>query len=326
MMKWILGVTFALSFAAVRIAFAQAPGVQIESAQPLLKNEPLLEKAKALREAGRLLTTEKIASLLNSPQPCAIQISDCGTKQLKGRDVADRARRGYMRIGWYFLCPKCDHWHLALSGGYAIAKDVIVTCHHCIKNDREMREGYFIAVDSAGNVLPVTGVLAKSESMDTAILRVEGGEFTPLPLNDNVAPGDTAYCFSDPLDQLGYFSTGIVNRFFRLPGGNGAPGSMEELKSLRLNVSTDWAPGSSGAAVLDECGNVIGHVSMISPLSEGKRPAAVTPAAEAPKDRARQDRFGGAVLITLHEAIPARSVLALAKSMAETKPAGPPEK
>ena len=51
----------------------------------------------------------------------------------------------------------------------------------------------------------------------------------------------------------------------------------EELKAssqkdhLRVNVSTDWAPGSSGSAVLDQCGNVIGHVSTISHCDNRRR-------------------------------------------------------
>ncbi len=334
-MKLLIVFLLAISFVGAGMVLAQAPGVPVESVQPLLQNEQLLEKAKALRETGRLLPAVKITEMLKLPQPCAIQLPVCGNKVLRGREVAEHARHGYVRVGWYFLCPKCDHWHLALSGGYAIAKNAVVTCHHCVQNNREMREGYFVAVDFKGNVLPVTAVLAKSQSMDAAILRVEGGEFTPLPLNESVAPGDPAYCLSDPLEQLGYFSTGIVNRFFWRPDRHGAPGSIEELKALRVNVSTDWAPGSSGAAVLDECGNVIGHVSAIAPMAETGRAAALTPAeekpkvpekSEAPKPQPPRDRFGGAVLITLHEAVPARSILALVKSMVEAKPAEPPAK
>ena len=66
-------------------------------------------------------------------------------------------------------------------------------------------------------MLPVTAVLAKSKSMDAAILRVSGGRFTPLPLNDEVAPGDAAFCLSDPSGRSGYLSVGIVNRFYWLP-------------------------------------------------------------------------------------------------------------
>ena len=70
-----------------------------------------------------------------------------------------------------------------------------------------------------------------------------------------------------------------------------------------MNVSTDWGPGSSGAAVLDAAGNVIGHVTTIRPLFDQ---------GAAPADAGHpEDRFAGAPLMTLHDAIPAKSVLKL---------------
>jgi hypothetical protein len=325
---------------------AQAPGVPVENLQPLLQDSAIIEKAGKLREAGKLLDAEAIAKQLVTPMPGAVKLPEVATKPLRGREIAERARQGYLRLGWYYLCPRCDHWHVSLAGAYAIAPDAIATCHHCVTVKDDMRKGYLIAVDSTGEVLPVTAILAKSQTMDCAILRVEGGNFKALPLNDNVAPGDPAYCLSEPLGQHGYFSTGIVNRFYWQRPATGAPGSVDAVKSLRVNVSTDWAPGSSGAAVLDECGNVIGHVSTISPMAEGGRPAtvqqpepkaAVDPKKETPKvapktpdqplpaPRVMRDRFGGAVLITLHEAVPARGVRALAGTLDKAPEAKTPE-
>src|SRR4029079_14246644 len=48
-------------------AAAQAPGIPIEDPGSLSFNEPLLEKAKALREAGSLLDIEKVKALLAAP-------------------------------------------------------------------------------------------------------------------------------------------------------------------------------------------------------------------------------------------------------------------
>jgi len=93
-----------------------------------------------------------------------------------------------------------------------------------------------------------------------------------------------------------------------------------------VHVSTEWAPGSSGAAVLDLCGNAIGHVANISPLTEkghfipakppetkpGEELAKIDPQISKP---ATADRFQGAVLITMHIAIPARGVLGLVQSL-----------
>ena len=312
------------TFLASPVVRAQAPDVPIESSAPLILNAVLLEKAKALRESGKLLTAAKISELLKTPVAAPIALPEPGTKPLAGREVAERARKAYLRLGWYYLCPRCDHWHLNLAAAYAISADGgAATCHHVVVPARDMREGYLVAVDHAGNVLAVTGVLAKSQTMDVAILHIDGGDFAPLPLNDQVAPGDAAFCLSDPLGQLGYLSRGIVNRFFRNGESTAAPGSLDDLKQLRVNVSTDWAPGSSGAAVLDECGNAIGHVSTISPMSEEEGSSAPAPDApkRAGKGKAAQPkatRFNGATLITLHEAIPARGVIALARAMNET--------
>jgi hypothetical protein len=94
----------------------------------------------------------------------------------------------------------------------------------------------------------------------------------------------------------GYFSSGIINRFYVRPGGSAANPA-----DKRLNVSTDWAPGSSGAAILDECANVIGHVARIKPLLGDK-----------PGDEP-DDHGDGATptLMTLHEAVPSGTVLKL---------------
>jgi hypothetical protein len=304
---------------------AQAPGVPIETNRPRMGDAQVLERAKEIREAGGLLSAAQVTEQIGKPLGGNIELPKTATEPLPGREVAARARAAYVQLGWYYLCPRCEHWHLSLSGAYAIAKDAIATCHHCIVPKADMREGYLIAVDQTGAVIPVTGVIAKSETMDAAILRVGGGSFGVLPLNDQVAQGDTAYCFSEPLGQEGYFSAGIVNRFLWRAGKKGEPGSIDELKYLRVNVSTDWAPGSSGAAVLDAAGNAIGHVSTIAPLREtpapGARPAA-TPAPDADKQeppKTRTDRFSGATLITLHEAVPARGVMALAQEAAKAK-------
>ena len=296
------------------VACAQSRGVPIES-EGSAAPKSVLEQAEQMRLNGLLLKSDAVSAQLAAPVPGPVQLANALDKPLRPRDVAERARTGGVHVGWYYLCPDCNQWHASLLGGYAIARDAVVTGRHCVEPDKNpMREGYLIAVDSGGKVRPVTAVLAESKPMDAVILRVGGGDLTPLALNDNVAPGDLAYCLSDPLGQHGYFSVGTVNRFLWLPGRRGDPGSLEELNFLRVNVSTEWAPGSSGSAVLDDCGNVIGHVATIAPLAEEGRSSPVKSSEKKTKPVAH-DRFNGAVLITIHTAVPARGVMALARSL-----------
>lgn len=297
---------------------AQADGVPIEPWQ-LSPMDPLwVNQAEKLRVEGKLLNDKLVSAALSEPANEKIELLTPRTERQDPKWVAQHARKAVVRIGWYFLCPNCDKWHLNFAGGYAVSHDgAVATCFHCIEpNSRTMREGYLIAIDSEQNVCPVTSILRADKEMDAAIVRVEGLKSEPLSLNDQVSPGDPAYLLSDPLGISGYFSNGMVNRFFWLPGKNGGdPQSLTGARALRVNVSTDWAPGSSGSPVLDHYGNVIGHVAVIHSLSSNNRgptPGQST-AQEGEGPRARLGRSSPTVII-LHDAVAARGVKLLAES------------
>lgn len=290
---------FALS---VVTSHAQAPGVSIEEQSPRgvkAEQSELSRQARELFEAGQLLSLEATTELIDSPLAVALKLPPAQQKPLSATEIAQRARQSHFKIGWAYLCNNCDNWHINLAGGYAITDDgVIATCAHVVKTDRKkMRDGSIIAVDADGKVHPVTSILATDDKIDGALLKIEA-ETTPLPLNDQVAPGDAAFCLSRPLKQGGYFSQGIVNRFYwNQNPRDDDPGSLKSLGALKMNVSSRWAPGSSGSAVLDVCGNVIGHVSTISTMG---------------KKGSRKDGDKSRTLITLHTATPARAMMALA--------------
>ncbi len=289
----------ALLGATLSLAHAQAPGVPIEQPGEATGSRAVLEKAGALKEAGKLLSTDRIKELLAKPVPETVTVVAPKNAPLSRADIYEEARRDRVQVGWYYLCHKCNHWHTRLAGGYPVTEDgVIVTCHHVAKPADDMREGYLVIVDSAGAVTPVTSIIASSAERDICILRAAGGKFSPMRLNEAVRPGDAAYCLSDPLGVTGYFSDGMVNRFYRKADSKGT-----DDEALRLHVSTDWAPGSSGSPVLDQSGNVIGHVSTISSMSQGGGEG--------------QPRRGGTQIV-LHEASPAHGVITLLKEAAKS--------
>ncbi len=295
------------------VIYAQAVGVPIVEQSPEgfdLDEAKLGKLIAALHEEGKLLSVETLEAQMKSPVAEPITLKEKSDKLLDPEAVVRVARAGSVRIGWCYLCDSCDDWHLSLAGGYAISADgAVATCAHVIDAPPSKKASLVVA-DHDGNVFPVTKVLAFDELMDAAIVKVDH-KLTPLALNADVRPGEDAFCFSSPLDQMGYFSRGMVNRFYwgRVDRG-GDDTSLEALRSLRMNVSTPWAPGSSGSPVLDPFGNVIGHVSEIMPLSnaseeykngqDGSSPATLS------------DIDSSTPLITLHTAIAARSVIALA--------------
>ena len=306
--------------------FAQAPGVPVERDEILTDDAPLVAKAAALKGVGKLLSNKQIAAALESPSPAPLVLPAPSVERLEPRALAERGRKALVRIGWYYLGKRSKKWHVNLADGYAISADgAAATCRHCVApEEQEMREGYLIAADASGNVFPVTAVLSQDKEMDAAIVRVEGGNFTPLALNDQTAPGDTVYVFSDPMSAVGYFTSGILNRFFWLDGSKSLDaGSLEGARNLRIHVSADWAPGSSGAAVLDVCGNAVGHVSVIDPLVSDDPLSPVDKPGNQGKNAKKKSAppADRSTLIILHEAVAARGVRLLARQMAEPLPA-----
>ena len=283
---------------------AQAPGVPICSQGPQESQyrDRLLNAARALFGKGDALKTDQARKQLRRTS-CQLVLPEASTTKLSAREICITARHSHLRVGWSYLCDKCGKWHINLAGGYALTSSgAVATCFHVVEPAREMRDGCLVAVDEEETVLSVTEVLAANRDSDACIVRVPGGGFRPLPLNTNVYPGDTAYCYSDPAQHRDYFSAGIVNRFYQLSGPRPAGArSSAAVTPTRINLSTDWALGSSGSAVLDECGNAIGHVTTISTVREEPTPKAQDSHVERP------------AAIVFHEAVSARDVLRLTR-------------
>ncbi len=293
-MKALLSIRVLL-LAASSSVFAQAPGVPIiretRGAPP-----ELIEAAKKLRDEGKLISMATAQEQL-ARTSCELVLPASSSQLLPGGEIWQRARAAHVRVGYLYLCTKCDKQHLNIAGGYAITADgAVATCFHVVE-PKDMKEGHLVAVTEKGAVLPVLEVLAGNRANDVAIVRVQAAQpLEPLPLNPNVRPGDEAWCYSDPFGRSNYFSKGIINRFFQRSVTSGAV-------SVRINVSTDWAPGSSGSAVLDSCGNAIGHVSEIS--AQGSQPSPRATAPEANKT--------GQTYIIFHDAVRAADVLGLTR-------------
>lgn len=257
--------------------------------------DDIIAKALEIREKVCAIDKAEIDKQLLAPTPEPIKLPPALTKELSPEEIAEHARTFNLRVGYCYKCMSCDHWHISLAGGYAIAPNVIVTCDHVLATKTKMRDGFIVAVDHAGNIACGTAVLARNPTMDAAIIKVSGTKFTPVPLNANVKQGSLSYCFSYPLKQQGYFSTGVINRFYwHNQYKDQDKKTIDGISYLRLNYSNDWAPGSSGSPLFDDSGNVTGHVSTISSLSNGKN---------------------SSPMITLHEGVPARAVQTLVAAL-----------
>lgn len=295
------------------ITQGQAPGVPIYAeGRGARVNEGLLEQAKKLQGDSALLSMTQVAEQ-SARRSCDLSLPAANTKPLNARERWQRARQAHIRVGVYYLCSKCAHWHLSLAGGYAITSDgAVATCAHVLAPPANFKEGWLVAANEDDVLLPVTSILACNSGTDSAIIRVKSAQpLTPLPLGFDVSPGDSVWCFSDPSGKRGFFSEGIVSRFVKRPFMRKReleklPESTTAPSPVWLETTTDWSPGSSGSALIDECGNCVGHVSEIQTILESPLPSRRRNGESAPV------RQLGTQMI-FHQAIGAVEVKALVK-------------
>jgi S1-C subfamily serine protease len=195
-------------------------------------------------------------------------------QKLVAPDLCDRLRQSTLAVGSFYKCPDCGEWHFNSSAGFVVGEGgVICTCCHVVQaEDEGVKESYLIAADHAGRVFPVQSVLGSDTEADTCFIKIDAPGLKPLPLRPGARTGERVYCLSHPGGYFFMFTQGMVARVNRkrneVLDEHGQTNGLLTRPILFLNVTAEFAPGSSGAPVVDETGNVVAQVASIAEAGE----------------------------------------------------------
>ncbi len=154
----------------------------------------------------------------------------------------------------------CKRWHAGTSSGVVVdSSGLIVTNYHVMNS----KDGLSTIVRlKNGKIFPVIKVLAADKDADLALIKIDATELPALPVAPNLDVGESVYTISHPLSRFYMFTQGMVARHFTLYKGP------KENLGPRMSITADYAAGSSGAPVLDACGNVVGLISSTMPMAK----------------------------------------------------------
>lgn len=245
---------------------AAAPNTAINDAA----FEANVEAAAAeLVAEGKLITLDALIASLPETRE-GLDLPGAGSSRLDPPEIAERLRAATLAVGYVFFCVDCDAWHCHLSTGFVVAPGgVICTSFHVFQiEDADAGKSYPVAVDTGGNVYPIVRMLAADVDADTCLVQAAGADqLIPLALGPQPRVGERVFLMSHPDTRYFRFTEGIVARWVSEP--------LEDGTELRLlDVTAEFAPGSSGGPVVDSYANVVGHVSTISatPLDVDGKP------------------------------------------------------
>jgi len=172
--------------------------------------------------------------------PAYISAQKTITKKLTPREIAQQTLPSTV-----LLVMRNSNTEEAKSGsGFFIAEDIVATNFHVAK---ETTEGY-AKIYGQDKLYEILGVVGTDEKNDLALLKIKGIKGKALKLNtdDSIAIGDEVFAVGNPKGLEGTFSQGIISSI-RKTG-----------KFNLLQITASISAGSSGGAVLNDNGEVIG--------------------------------------------------------------------
>lgn len=196
------------------------------------------------------------------PSTLKLNLPTPSTTALTPEQLYTKRLNGALIFGKMYSCGQCPKMHISLiATASAITEDGICLANYHMIHPIVSREGvlkgdsiYFLA-DRDGQIYPIVEVMAYSRDEDAAVIRIDtrGNKLEAIPLGQDAATGSHVNLISHPKQMLYTYTQGYVTRntMYNYP----------ERPILDLmEVSADFAEGSSGGPFMDDKGNLIGMV------------------------------------------------------------------
>ena len=195
---------------------------------------------KQLREEKRSeLTLPALAPTLENHQP----------------EVYDRTRNASLVLGHLYLCGKCENYHANLAGGVILSPDgLVLTNYHVI----DFKDAIvFGAMTANGTIFGIEKVVASSKQHDLALLKLrEAKDLTYVVPQEKIETGEEIFVISHPDGHFYTLTKGYVARKYLTP----------EQKTPMLQITADFAKGSSGAGIFNARGELAGIATSTSSI------------------------------------------------------------
>jgi len=265
--SWITVVLF-LSYSGIRLQADEKNSARDSSV--FLDQEKFLmifeNRAKEIFEKGNFLTVENAVKQLEETEGKTIKIRRVAPndKVLDKSEIHSQVLKSIVVYGIAFDCGNCDLMHVNPASGYVIDEDgLIVTNQHVIESFTNGEDGNknltMQIMTSSGKVYPVIEIISASKRYDLAVVKVDtgGDKLIPIAFGEDAEVGDDVYVLSNPQGMLFYFSSGIVSRYYLLRSN---PHDFHDAIP-EMQITAEYAVGSSGAPVVNNKGNLVSTVS-----------------------------------------------------------------
>lgn len=124
----------------------------------------------------------------------------------------------------------------------------------------DLRDSLLFVATEAGKIYSISSILSYSRSGDLAFFKIDtrGDRLVPIPMGGDLAVGENVHALTNPAGYPYVYTNGVVSRTFIKESGNPF--------GNRVEITADFAKGSSGGPIMDDRGNMIAMVSCLHPI------------------------------------------------------------
>jgi len=226
--------------------------VAADPGEPFLDDEAIKAAFEThlgeLFQAGGLPTTSHLAGQLKKANATSLPLPAIAKPDSPppANPVA-RARAATLILGHLFLCGKCEKYHANLAGGVLLSPDGLALTNYHVMDSREAV--VFGAMTAGGQIYGIESVLASSKRDDLALVKLLDARDLPhVPLCRTLHSGEELFVISHPDGHFYTLSRGDLARKYLTP--------REHVP--RLQITADFAKGSSGSGIFNARGELIG--------------------------------------------------------------------
>lgn len=201
---------------------------------------------------------------LEESTPVNVIPRPAGKRKLKPGEIIEQRRESVLMIFKYMRATtrpeSIQPWATAVV--LSEAGVCVTNCHvlwQLIDTAARLdaRDSLLFVATEAGKVYSITSVLGYDRCGDLAFFKIDtrGDRLVLMPLGQDLSAGDNVHALTHPEGYPYTYTNGVVSRTFIKvsdnPFGN------------RVEITADYAKGSSGGPIMDDRGNMIAMVSCI---------------------------------------------------------------
>lgn len=232
-----------------------------------LESELLDSLKKAAFPFKGVTALKRESEALKENRRVAVELRRPGHRKMDGERLAEERRGSVLLVSKYLRATTRPERVLTWASAVVLSENgVCVTNYHVLRElidttvRLDVRDSLLFVSTWEGKVYPIKRVLSYSKAADVALFEVDtrGERLRPMPVGEDLAVGNKVFTLTNPIGYPWTLTDGVASRTVEEVEGNPF--------SRRLEITADFAKGSSGGAILDERGNLVAMVSRIRPI------------------------------------------------------------